>query len=182
MSLHLGRSGLAAAGSLLLCAVLLGACSGGEGEEPAGSPPVALPEDLCADVAPVVPSDLGLGDPTATLDEREGSVTATCSMSGSDGARLGVELTSYALADADDPREVRIAHLSACNELLSRDGLLETRQEELDCDATLPDGSFTSLDQVLARQAVLRIELSLPGRTSEQTAFYGTALGGDLRP
>lgn len=180
MSLHLGRSVLAAAGSLLPVVVLLGACSGGD-EGPTAAPPVALPEDLCAEVEPVVAPDLGLGDPTSSLTEEQGSVRATCSMSGPGGASLEVVLTSYALRDADDPEEVRLAHLAACNELLTRDGLEDVRQEELDCDATLPDGSFTSLDQVLARQGVLRIELAAPSRTPEQVAGYGTALAGELR-
>lgn len=165
---------------LLPVLVLLGGCSGGTSED-TSLPPASLPEDLCAEIEPVLPPDLGLGDPVASTDEQPGSRTATCSLSGPGGARLEAELTSYAVADADDPVEVRVAHLAACNELLTREDLSDTRQEEFDCDATLPDGSFASLDQLQERRAVLRLELAAPDLLPEQVAAYGTAIGAELR-
>ena len=165
---------------LLPVLALVGACSGGASEDTA-RPPAALPEDLCAEIVPVLPADLGLGDPAARTVDQPGSRTATCSLSGPAGASLEVELTSYAVADVDDPVELRVAHLAACNELLTRDGLSETRQEELSCDATLPDGSFVSLDQLQAQRAVLRLELVAPDLEPEQAAAYGTAIGAELR-
>ena len=181
MSHHLGGARLATGLLLGLLPVLLVAGCSDADEEPVGAPPATLPEDLCAVLEPLVPPDLGLGDPVAAGGEQPGARTATCSMSGPGGRRLSVEVTSYALADADDPVELRVAHLAACNELLTRDGLADTRQEELDCDATLPDGSFVSLDQLSANQAVLRLELAVPDRLPAQVAAYGTAIAGELR-
>lgn len=160
--------------------VLVNACSSGPTED-TSQPPADLPEDLCAEIEPVLPPDLALGDPAPRTVDQPGSRTATCSLSGPAGARLDVELTSYALADADDPVELRVAHLAACNELLTRDGLSDTRQGELDCDATLPDGTFVSLDQLQAEHAVLRLELAVPDLLPEQVAAYGTAIGAELR-
>lgn len=165
---------------LLPALLLLGACSG-DASEDTSLPPASLPEDLCAEIDPVLPPDLGLGDPVASTDDQPGSRTAVCSLSGPGGARLEAELTSYAVADADDPVELRVAHLAACNELLTREGLSDTRQEEFDCDATLPDGTFVSLDQVQAERAVLRLELVVPDLQPEQVAAYGTAIGAELR-
>lgn len=172
------------AAQLLLVTVLvpvLAGCGRDDDEGPAGAPPADLPADLCSVLEPVVPPDLRLDDPVATSDEQPGSRTATCSLSGPGGRRLSVELTSYALADVDDPVELRVAHLAACNELLTREGLSDTRQEEFDCDATLPDGSFVSLDQLQERRAVLRLELVAPDLLPEQVAAYGTAIGAELR-
>ena len=162
-------------------ALALTGCSGDGDDGPTAAGPAALPEDLCAEIVPVLPADLGLGDPVAGGAEQPGQRSATCAMSGPGGTGLRVELTSYAVADVDDPVELRVAHLAACNELLTRDGLSDTRQEEFDCVATLPVGSFVSLDLLQAVRAVLRLELVAPDLEPEQVAAYGTAIGAELR-
>lgn len=178
---HLGRSCIAATGSILTLALLLGACSDDE-PETTGAPPAPLPDDLCEVVQASLSSELGLGDPVATgSGGGNGTATAGCRLTGPRGARLEVSLVSYALADADDPVEPRLARESACDQLLAQDDLTAPREGEFDCDAILADGSFSSVDELIAQQAVLRIELGLPDRSPEQVAAYGTALGGDLR-
>lgn len=178
---HLGRSRVATAGLLLPLTLLLAACSE-EDEQPTTAPPVSLPEDLCEPVQAALDPELGLGDAVASSDPRsEDQVSAGCVLTGPRGARAEVTLTSYALADADDPVEPRLARESACDQLLSQEDLVDPRKGEFDCDAGLPDGSFSSVDELIAQQGVLRIELTLPGLAPEQVAAYGTALGGELR-
>ena len=160
----------------MLVALVTASCSE---EEPiaAGAAPADLPEDFCAVVVPVVPPDLGLGDPVSSVDDGDGDTTSSsCTLTGPGDARLEADVTSYALVDADDLREVALAKGAACDQLLGRAGSTDEEEDEFACRTVLADGTVSTVDQVIQHRAVLRMELKLAEKLGEQAAAYSSAI------